>query len=148
MSGRMTVNHIGQCVTDLDRSRRFYEDLLGFEHWRDLTLTDQPSDRLLGLEAPLGCRVCYLRRDGFVLELIHFAEPAHRHVPQRRAMDQPGLTHLSISCDIDAVRDRLAEYGGEVVSGTDLGVAVFVRDPDGQLVELLPLDYADRVADL
>ncbi len=148
MGGRMVVNHIGHCVTDLDRSRRFYEELLGFEHWRELTLTDQPSDRLLGLEAPLGGRVCYLRRDGFVLELIHFSEPSHRQVPARRAMDEPGLTHLSLSCDVDEVRDRVTEFGGEVVAGTDIGVAVFIRDPDGQLVELLPLDYADRVAGL
>ena len=27
--------------------------------------------------------------------------------------------------------------GGEVLSDTDIGVAVFVKDPDGQLLELL-----------
>ena len=30
------VNHVGLCVTDLDRSRRFYEEVLGFAWDRDL----------------------------------------------------------------------------------------------------------------
>ena len=46
------------------------------------------------------------------------------------------------------VRARVAEYGGEVLAETDVDVAVFIRDPDGQLVELLPLAYADQVATL
>jgi hypothetical protein len=63
-------------------------------------------------------------------------------------MDEPGLTHLSLSCDVAAVRARVADYGGEVLTHTDIDVAIFIRDPDGQLVELLPLDYAERVAEL
>ena len=32
----MTVfNHLGQCVTDLERSKQFYVDVLGFEPWRE-----------------------------------------------------------------------------------------------------------------
>ena len=59
-------------------------------------------------------------------------------------MDEPGLTHISLSCDVDDVRARVEEYGGEVLTETDIEVAVFIRDPDGQLIELLPLEYADR----
>ena len=28
------MNHMGQCVADLERSRTFYEEALGFEFWR------------------------------------------------------------------------------------------------------------------
>jgi catechol 2,3-dioxygenase-like lactoylglutathione lyase family enzyme len=143
--GRFVFNHLGQCVTDLDRSRRFYEAVLGFEFWRQITPPDESSSRLLGLDAPLGLTACYLRRDGLVLELLHFAAPAHGRQPQPRTMDEPGLTHLSISCDVAATRTRVLEYGGEVLDETDIGSGVFVRDPDGQLIELLPLEYADRV---
>jgi hypothetical protein len=58
-------------------------------------------------------------------------------------MDEPGLTHISLSVDIDAVLPRVTEYGGEVLDDTNIGHGVFIRDPDGQLVELLPLAYAD-----
>ena len=60
-------------------------------------------------------------------------------------MDELGLTHISVSCDIADICGRIADYGGQVLSGTDIGNAVFVRDPDGQLVELLPLAYADSL---
>ena len=48
------MNHLGQCVTDLERSRTFYEEALGFTYWRTLELDDSPSDQLLQLQAPLG----------------------------------------------------------------------------------------------
>ena len=53
--------------------RRFYVDVLGFEPWRELTFPDSPSDRLLRLTPPVDMTACYLRMDGFVLELLHFA---------------------------------------------------------------------------
>jgi lactoylglutathione lyase len=66
--------------------------------------------------------------------------------PRRdRPMDEPGLTHISVSCDVADVCARIPDYGGEVLRDTDIGVAVFVRDPDGQLVELLPMSYRDHV---
>ena len=129
-------------------SRRFYEELLGFDFWRQQSPPEDASSRLLRLAPPLGSTICFLRRDGFVLELIHYAAPAHRRPPTPRAMDDLGLTHLSLSCDVGDVCARVAEYGGEVLTETAVGTAIFVRDPDGQLVELLPLDYARRVATL
>jgi len=148
MSGRVVFNHLGQCVTDLDRSRRFYEELLGFEFWRQISPPDESSAKLLGLEGALGMTACYLRLDGLVLELLHFTAPQRRHAPAPRSMDEPGLTHLSVSCDMASVCAMVGDYGGAVVADTDIGVGVFIRDPDGQLIELLPLAYADKVATL
>jgi catechol 2,3-dioxygenase-like lactoylglutathione lyase family enzyme len=148
MSGRVVFNHVGQCATDLARSRRFYEELLGFEFWRQISPPDHATAKLLALEEPLGMTACYLRRDGLVLELLHYSDPSHRRAPVRRTMDEPGLTHLSLSCDIGEVSARVADYGGEVLTETDIESGLFIRDPDGQLVELLPLAYADHVAGL
>ena len=81
-------------------------------------------------------------RDGLVLELLHFAAAGQTQPFRARTMNEPGLTHISLSVDdIDAVCARLPEYGGEVVAGPNIGAAVFVRDPDGQLLELLPMAY-------
>jgi lactoylglutathione lyase len=142
---RYVFNHLGQCVTDLARSRRFYEDALGFEFWRQIEPPDASTAQLLGLSEPVGMTACYLHRDGLVLELLAFSAVNHRRVPQVRSMDEPGLTHISISCDIEATCARVVECGGEVLDATNIGAAVFVRDPDGQLVELLPLVYAERI---
>lgn len=144
----MTVfNHLGQCVADLARSRRFYEEVLGFEFWREITPPDSPSDRLLQLSPPIGMTACYLRRDGLVLELLAFAGDGAR--PRRgpvRRMNDLGLTHLSVSVDdVDATCRAVAAHGGEVLDDTNIGAAVFVRDPDGQLIELLPMSYRASV---
>lgn len=141
MSDAAVVNHVGLCVHDLDRSRRFYVDLLGFEPDGELAPPDDPTATLLGLEPPVGLRAVYLRRGAFRLELLAYGRPPR---PRRdRPMDEPGLTHLSIGVeDLRATLARVEAHGGTVVAGTDIGVAAFVRDPDGQLLELLPRSLA------
>jgi catechol 2,3-dioxygenase-like lactoylglutathione lyase family enzyme len=141
------LNHIGHCVADLDRSQRFYEALFGFAVVRELKVPDQPSDRLLQVAAPLGMTALYLRKGGFVLELLHFDRPGNP--PARpRPMNEPGLTHLSFSVDdIRQVATRAVALGGTVVEETDIGAAVFIRDPDGQLIELLPMAYRASIGE-
>jgi catechol 2,3-dioxygenase-like lactoylglutathione lyase family enzyme len=130
------VNHIGLCVRDIDRSRRFYEELLGFEYEREIAPPDEITGRLLQLDPPLGLRAVYLRKDGLVLELLAYSG---RQRPRReRPMDEPGLTHISIGAEDHAgLLGRVEALGGTVVAESDIGVAVFIRDPDGQLIELL-----------
>lgn len=140
-------NHLGQCVADLGRSRRFYEEVLGFEFWREIEPPDSPSDQLLGLEPPIGMTACYLRRDGLVLELLHFAGDGARPGPIRpRRMNELGLTHISVSVDdLEDTCRAVKVHGGEVLDATNIGAAIFVRDPDGQLIELLPMAYRASV---
>jgi catechol 2,3-dioxygenase-like lactoylglutathione lyase family enzyme len=130
------VNHIGLCVHDIDRSRRFYEELLGFVYEHEIAPPDDPTGKLLQLEPPVGLRAMYLRKDGLRLELL--AYEGRRRAGRGRPMDEPGLTHISIGAhDLRGLLDRVEALGGAVVTDTDIGVAVFVRDPDGQLIELL-----------
>lgn len=139
---RAVVNHVGHCVTDLDRSRRFYVEALGFEVERELTVPDEAAAPLLGVEAP-GVTACYLRLGDFVLELLVFDRDGNPPRAQR-VFNEPGLTHLSICVDdVEATVAEVVAHGGEVV--TVLPMASVVRDPDGQLVELLPMAYRDHL---
>jgi lactoylglutathione lyase len=136
------VNHVGLCVTDLERSRRFYEQVLGFTWDRDLHVPDAPTSKLLRVPEPVGATACYLTRDAFVLELLHFDRQGND--PHRdRSFTEPGLTHLSFSVDdVPAACELVTQHGGEVLSDTDVGgLAIMVRDPDGQVLELLPMSY-------
>lgn len=138
----VAFNHVGQCVTDLERSKRFYCELFGFAADREINPPDELSAQLLGLTPPLAMTASYLVRDGLVLELLHFAAPDQTEPYQPRAMNQPGLTHISLSVDdLDGVLARVGEYGGEVLAESNIGAGVFIKDPDGQLVELLPMAY-------
>jgi catechol 2,3-dioxygenase-like lactoylglutathione lyase family enzyme len=133
------VNHVGLCVTDLDRATRFYTEAFGFAVARTLSVPDGPAGRLLQVPAPVGLRAVYLELGGFTLELLHFDRPGND--PGRaRTFTEPGLTHLSLGvADIPATCARVEALGGTVLPDTDVsGMAIMVRDPDGQLLELLP----------
>ena len=134
-----SFNHLGHCVTDLDRARRFYEQVLGFTHQRDLPVPDAPASQLLRVPEPVGMTAVYLELDGFVLELLYF-DRAGNDPRRERDFTEPGFTHLSFSVsDLEATCALVREHGGEVLDDTNVGgLAVMVRDPDGQLLELLP----------
>jgi lactoylglutathione lyase len=136
-SQRTTFNHVGLCVADRERSRRFYEGLLGFQFWWELDAPDDGTGQLLQLEEPVGLHATYLVRDGLVLELLDYSgHPVH--AGPDRVMDQVGLTHISFSVsDLGGVLQKVDEFGGAVVDGTVSPDSAMIRDPDGQLLELL-----------
>jgi catechol 2,3-dioxygenase-like lactoylglutathione lyase family enzyme len=135
---RTVFNHIGLCVADRERSRRFYEGLLGFQFWWDLELPDEGTAALLALEPPIGVRATYLVRDGFVLELLDYSERAAK-TGQKRVMDEVGLTHISLSVsDLAEVLAQVEDFDGEVIADSTTEHFAMIRDPDGQLIELLP----------
>jgi lactoylglutathione lyase len=130
-------SHIGLCVTDLARSRRFYEEVFGFRPAFDLRTEGPETPQLLRLEPPLTLDAVYLWLDGLLLELLCFdrqtSPPEHE-----RAMNEPGLTHLSLFVeDVAAVIAAVPKYGGRVRDDTNIGVALFVEDPDGQAIEVI-----------
>ena len=137
------INHVGQCTADLDRAVRFYVELLDFAVERELVVPDRAAGPLLGIEPPVGLKAVYLGRDGFTLELMHFDRPGNPAWSER-VMNEPGLTHLSISVeDLDAVVDRVEGLGGQIVFR--MANVAMVRDPDGQLLEILPLSYRQHL---
>lgn len=135
----VVFNHVGQCTADLARALAFYTELLGFEVERELDVPDASSAPLLAIEPPVGLKAVYLRRGSFVLELLTFDRPGNPSGSQR-VFNEPGLTHLSISVDdLEATIDRVPALGGTVVFRSP--AVAMVRDPDGQLLELLPMTY-------
>jgi lactoylglutathione lyase len=132
----MNVSHVGLRVRDLDKSRRFYE-ALGFAEVKRLKVPDGVAGELLGLTSPIGFEAVYLQNNGFVLQLITFSGyPAPDE--HERTMVGAGLTHLSIAVD-DMVEAQAAiqTAGGTVVADPGGGFACMVRDPGGQLIELI-----------
>jgi lactoylglutathione lyase len=138
MAGQRTIfNHVGLCVADTARSRRFYEGLLDFAFWWEITPPDEGTGQLLQLNAPIGLHATYLVRDGLVLELLAYSHRVLRARPDR-AMDHVGLTHLSLSVsNLSAVLARVEDFGGSIVVGSVSDQSAMIRDPDGQLLELL-----------
>ena len=105
------------------------------------------TSKLIDLEPPLGVKAVYLRQDAFVLELMHYADAGAHASASPRVMNEIGLTHIPLSVDdIEATAAKAVACGGAVLEQTNVGVAVMIREPDGQLLELLPMTYRDSLA--
>ena len=136
------VTHVGIGVSDLQRSLRFYRDLLGFTWEHELDVEGEPTDTLLRLHGTK-LHAEYLTRDGVRIELLYFASPPAPPRPDR-PMNQYGLTHLSFRVtDMDAVLEALRAAGERVLEETVIrfpewqSAACMILDPDGQLIELV-----------
>ncbi len=138
-------NHVGVCVTNIERSRRFYTEALGFVYWWELEVPDGPTGQLMRLSPPLATTAVYLVLGRFVLELIHYAEGGTRQAPER-VMNNTGLTHLSLAVDdMPAVLEKVEANGGSILADTDIGgLAIMIKDPDGQLIELTTHGFRER----
>jgi catechol 2,3-dioxygenase-like lactoylglutathione lyase family enzyme len=137
------LSHVGICVSDIDRSIRFYRDALGFSYVSDLEVAGEPSDTLLRLK-DVALKAVYLERDGFRVELLYYASPARKPAPRARAMNDLGFTHLSFRVsDFEATLAALRAAGATVLEETIVRVpggdplAAFFTDPDGVLIELV-----------
>lgn len=143
MSTTIRTSHLGLCVTDLDRSLRFWVDGLGFERGERYDLDDRMVPNLpaaLEVGTPVALVSQFVRRDGVAIELLAYGTPT----PTGRPSDtrgQIGMTHLAFHVeDLGAAIDHLVAHGGTVVDGTRVDVGtpvVFLEDPDGVRVELM-----------
>ncbi|HUY21418.1 MAG TPA: VOC family protein [Acidimicrobiales bacterium] len=142
----VTLSHLGICVSDLDRSVRFYCDGLGFELVQSHTVGDE-FGRLMELEDVV-LQSRFVRRDGVSVELLHFDSPGTSGEPVRRPMNQLGITHLSLRVDdLDDVAATIESFGGTVLTGTRTTFGstdasldfVYCTDPDGVRIELMRL---------
>ena len=139
-------SHFGICVSDLERSLRFYCEALGFERAESHDIGPEFA-RLMDL-ADVAVTSQFVRRGATAIELLCFQDPAPFGSRERRAVNQLGLTHLSFRVhDVASVAARLVELGGALVEPSrttiDLGGAVlefvYCTDPDGVRVELMDL---------
>jgi len=136
------ITHVGIGVSNLERSLRFYRDLLGFTWEHELDVEGEPTDTLLRLRGTK-LHAEYLTRDGVRIELLHFASPPAPPRPER-PINQYGLTHLSFRVtDMEKVLEALRAAGERVLEETVIrfpewqSAACMILDPDGQLIELV-----------
>ena len=141
-SFRSTTSHIGLCIRDLERSRRFYVEGLGFTEFARFEL-DRP---IAEVDPPCSLTSFFVQKDGLRVELLEFRSPSVFGTPSTRR-NQLGLTHLSfVVDDVDAAAAELERYGGRIVEGTRSGQddpasvqIIFLEDPDGTRIELMRL---------
>jgi catechol 2,3-dioxygenase-like lactoylglutathione lyase family enzyme len=121
---------------------------LQFRFWWELEAPEEGTSQLLQIPSPVGLKAVYLLRDGLVLELLYYSEAKAKPF-RKRVMNEPGLTHLSLSVgDIPTVLEKVVPHGGQIIEESDLKMAIIIRDPDGQLIELTSADWLDALPPL
>ncbi len=138
-------HHHSFTVSDMDRSLRFYRDLLGLELIQDAMRANLESyDQIVGYKN-VDLRIVILReREGdFILELIQYRNPPGK----TREMENfyIGASHVCFLVDdIEVEYKRLSAAGVGFISppveivreGKLVGRALYLLDPDGITVEM------------
>lgn len=127
-------HHVGIVVRDLERSRAWYQEKLGFiERTRDYV-------------AEFDLTIAYIARGSFEIELFQSGAFHELSSPEQSLMPSltyQGIRHLAFSVDsCDAAWDEMEALGIErhvpPTTNEALGVRYcFAKDPDGILLEFL-----------
>lgn len=133
MNGDLTLDHGGVSGADLDVSRRFYTDVLGFEQEEEFRIPNTPIRGAVLINAN-GSRVELFCREG--------SEPSEVGHPTDSTKRQ-GWFQLAFRVhDLDALFTRFVAGGATPVKppftapdGTSS--VAFIGDPDGNLIELI-----------
>jgi catechol 2,3-dioxygenase-like lactoylglutathione lyase family enzyme len=139
------MHHAGVCVRDMETSLRFYRDGLELTVLADKVL-DADLEPLLGVRTE-SVRTVFLGDSGHpdsgIVELLDLGVPDIADEPPQGGLPTRGVFLLSLQVDVKAVLARLAEMGlggtPRVMPTPGGGVAATVTDPDGVMVELLPM---------
>jgi catechol 2,3-dioxygenase-like lactoylglutathione lyase family enzyme len=141
-----SVANIGICVANMESSTRFYVGALGFTKGRGAEFGPEVA-KLLGLDAKMKMHTQFVSRDSLNIELLQFPLPGYQGVAKARAMNQLGLTHLSVRVkNLDRAAEDVRKFGGSLLeeTRTRLGppgaggaTIMFCTDPDGVRIELV-----------
>lgn len=132
------AHHVGLTVADLERAVEFYRDVLGLDVLDRFTVAGEAFAAGVGVEGATGSFV-HLDADGARIELIEYDPEGEARIAPN--VNQPGVTHVGlVVSDLDGVYESLPA-DVETLSEprtTESGTRIlFVRDPEGNLVELL-----------
>lgn len=149
------IDHVNIVVSDMERSVRFYQELLGLRRGFETTLEGEWVERVTGLPGARAHCVFMETDDPTVrLELLQYLSPAGESIEVNRRPNTGGLRHLAFNLDsgatLNAVLERLKRAGIEVVSEPvvvpfkvgSLGRKrlCYFYDPDGTVLELAAYD--------
>jgi glyoxylase I family protein len=134
--------HYSHCVSDIERSRAFYTDVLGFEVVGEFDFDDPATANVMGVP---GCEFkgIFMKRDGMRIEIIGFTEPPPARAVRKRQANEIGHSHLSFYvANLDEALAYLRAKGVTIEEQTrtklPMGIeCCVVRDPDGFPIEIV-----------
>lgn len=138
-------DHYGLTVSDMDTALEFYHDKLGLEVIERSTSDSETLSTVVGIENARA-EFAFLDTNGVIVELIEFDDDEpRRNVNADATTSDVGVAHFCF--EVDDIESWYEDLAGtvETVSrpqtfpnGT---TSMYVRDPDGSIVELTQDPY-------
>lgn len=142
------VNAIGITISDMDRSVKFYSEVLGFKKLGDAEYSGNDYESLNGLFG-LRMRVVRMQLGDEFIELIDYLTAGGRSIPEDFRSNDLSFQHIAIVVsDMDAAYNRLRKHnvvhvstGPQTLPVSNVAAAgikaFYFQDPDKHNLELI-----------
>lgn len=137
------MNHIGMVVSDLQVSKHFWIDTLGFQIYDEFDFSNKFLDTVQNLNSEVKLHILKIADDAGIIIELQVYESHPTPVNSNNEIYHNGIRHFAITVDdVDKYYQRLIENGYETLSAPqgsdDLGWKLFfARDPENNLIELV-----------
>lgn len=143
------VAHIGITVSNLEKSIKFYRDVLGLDFQGQMIMEGDSTDRLFNIKDCI-VKVAYLNASDNIntppIELLEFNKKQEENKDMK--LNKISISEVCFSVkEIDKVYNDLKDKGVEFLSqpqefdlrdqGFGRSKAVYFKDPDGIILELI-----------
>jgi len=144
------IDHINLVVSDLQRSVKFYTDMLGFKETNRVHLEGEWIESIVGLKGVVADVVFIMAPAGEPkIELLCYKSPIGDSIPSNSLANTIGLRHIAFRVDdIYEMAGRLKKAGVKLLSepvtvpttvlphGAGRKTLCYFLDPDGILLEI------------
>ncbi|MEM7009612.1 MAG: VOC family protein [Thermodesulfobacteriota bacterium] len=152
------VDHINIVVSDLERSVKFYTEVLGFEKINVVHLEGDWIDDIVGLKGVNADVAFIIAPEGEPkIELLCYTSPIGESIPANSAANTIGLRHIALRVDdIWGAYNKLKDVGVTLFS-EPIAVPMatpaqnpvrkslfYFNDPDGVLLEIAQYEKLDQ----
>ena len=133
------LNHIGLSVLDLEKSVKFYTEVMGMEIDYRAYHEGRRISEVVGVDDAV-LNICVVKRGPCRIELIEYSHRLESGTHKKQ--NEPGLIHISFAVsDVDAIYERIKSLGYEFNSKPmvtrEKGPKIcYFKGPDNVIIEL------------
>lgn len=133
--------HVGVSVKDIEKSARFYTQVMGMEEEYRTHNKGEKISRIVGVENA-DIDVCVVRRNNVKIELLDYKNNDLKKQNSHIRQDEPGLIHLAFLVDdVDKEYERIKALGFKfnappMVARENGPKITYFEGPDNVIIEI------------